>query len=87
MYAKQILIFLAQEPPKYVCCLHEEALFAFVPYGHKCCCGECARRCSEGAGWCPTCRTRAISILRIYSKLFHFCKNKDNINGIFLFYL
>ena len=49
-----------------VVCMDEENTHMFMPCGHKCVCKECADLIMGGTAECPTCRTKAVGLHRVF---------------------
>ena len=58
---------MGEETGECVVCMDGENTHTFVPCGHKCVCGECAKTIMRTAAECPTCRGEAREAIPVYS--------------------
>jgi len=50
-----------------VVCLDRVASHSFVPCGHRCVCEACGHQLMEASSLCPTCREKAVMVMRVFS--------------------
>jgi len=50
-----------------VVCLDRVASHSFVPCGHRCVCEACGEQLMQASSLCPTCREKAVMVMRVFS--------------------